>query len=190
MKQRTLKIGDRVIYCYEDGSVEFLSSAKSHAKHPLVRTFGSKHGNGYRHIRLKLNGKKQYLDVHRLIATAFCPNPGSLPQVDHINRNRADNQPSNLRWVNCKTNLDNQASVDRSIAKYGVRKCENKKKYNELYNKCYRTYHVCLYAKQPNGKNTQYCFSSASDPAYITLKPLSMIERYHKYKELKQSKQY
>lgn len=44
--------------------------------------------------------------VHRLLATAFIPNPHDLPQIDHINGNRADNRIENLRWVTQQQNMD------------------------------------------------------------------------------------
>lgn len=37
--------------------------------------------------------------VHRLIALAFIPNPDNLETVDHVNENKKDNRPENLRWM-------------------------------------------------------------------------------------------
>ncbi len=42
--------------------------------------------------------------VHRLVATAFCPNPKRRPVVNHINRDRHDNRACNLEWVTYKEN--------------------------------------------------------------------------------------
>ena len=36
--------------------------------------------------------------VHRLVAQTFIPNPDNLPEVDHINNNRSDNNYTNLRY--------------------------------------------------------------------------------------------
>lgn len=41
----------------------------------------------------------KFKKVHVLIAFAFIANPENKPTVDHINRNRSDNNISNLRWA-------------------------------------------------------------------------------------------
>ena len=42
--------------------------------------------------------------VHRLIATLFCDNPDGKKYVDHIDGDRSNNAPSNLRWVTAREN--------------------------------------------------------------------------------------
>lgn len=70
-------------------------------------------GSGYFLVGLYQNGKKKDISVHRLVATAFIPNPDNLPEVDHINRNRHDNSVENLRWVDRQTNVDNTDCAKR-----------------------------------------------------------------------------
>ena len=45
--------------------------------------------------------------IHRLVAEAFVPNPLGLRDVDHIDGNRTNNNPTNLRWVTHKENCNN-----------------------------------------------------------------------------------
>lgn len=59
------------------------------------------HTTGYLRVALG-RGMQRY--VHRLVASAFHPNPGGLPQVDHIDGDRKNNAASNLRWVSVRDN--------------------------------------------------------------------------------------
>lgn len=66
-----------------------------------------KHGikeNGYLHVCLCKNGKAKHYHVHRLVASAFIPNPEGKPQVNHINGKPSDNRVANLEWVTMKEN--------------------------------------------------------------------------------------
>ena len=45
--------------------------------------------------------------VHRLLGICFIPNPDNLPIIDHIDRNKLNNDLSNLRWVSVQENNKN-----------------------------------------------------------------------------------
>ena len=60
---------------------------------------------GYIRIKLCKNGKKKTFKVHRLLATAFIPNPENKRCIDHINGVRDDNRLVNLRWVTYSENM-------------------------------------------------------------------------------------
>jgi len=65
--------------------------------------------------------------VHRLMAEAYIPNPKNLPCVDHIDRNRSNNNLINLRWASHEQNAANVGPSSRSSSKYkGVKWCEPK----------------------------------------------------------------
>lgn len=55
--------------------------------------------DGYLSCTLSLNGEKKKWRVHRLIATAFIPNPNNKPEINHINSIRNDNRVENLEWT-------------------------------------------------------------------------------------------
>lgn len=63
-------------------------------------------GHGYKTVALKIEGvrkwKKAY--IHRLVAMAYIPNPLGLPQVNHKDENKSNNDVSNLEWI---TRLEN-----------------------------------------------------------------------------------
>lgn len=105
MEKRTIQIDGNIIHCYSDGSVEW-NSTYGRGTH-LHRKFGNPRANRY--LQVKIGGKSY--KVHRLIALAFHPNPNNLPMVDHIDRNRQNNKPENLRWVTHKENIVNQSKT-------------------------------------------------------------------------------
>ena len=56
----------------------------------------------------------RYRSVHRLIAQTFVDNPAPyfFGIVDHINRDKGDARPCNLRWVNQAINMLNREAVN------------------------------------------------------------------------------
>jgi len=60
------------------------------------------HRLGYRRVWLK-DRKTPY--VHQLIALTFLPNPDNLPEVDHLDGNKANNHTDNLEWVSPSENM-------------------------------------------------------------------------------------
>lgn len=59
-------------------------------------------------VMLYGRGRPRRVLVHRVEMEAFTPNPLSLPEIDHINRNGQDNRLENLRWCNRKMNMANE----------------------------------------------------------------------------------
>lgn len=55
--------------------------------------------NGYVRLTLRKNGKYVSVDIHRLVAQTFLPNPDNKKTVNHINHIRNDNRLENLEWA-------------------------------------------------------------------------------------------
>ena len=78
---------------------------------------------GYLRVCLYKDKKKKNFKVHRLVAETFLPNPGSLPEVDHIDTNRKNNTQTNLRWASKSANTRNREVCRQATSKYnGVRR--------------------------------------------------------------------
>lgn len=60
---------------------------------------------GYATVGLCKDGKVYWKTVHRLVATAFIPNPYNLKTVNHLDYNKLNNQVSNLEWCSVKDNV-------------------------------------------------------------------------------------
>jgi hypothetical protein len=66
--------------------------------------------NGYIYVRIRDDsGRERQIGAHILVAHAYSPDPPN-EEVDHINRNRTDNRPDNLRWVTRLGNAQNQST--------------------------------------------------------------------------------
>lgn len=198
MEKKEIEYNGTLFTCFEDGSVEWEYLRKG-GYTKRSRTFGSKikkeYGNKYNFGYMRVHVNKKHIFVHRLIALAFVPNPNNFPFVDHINGDRSDNRPCNLRWADYFINAYNRLDGHRSKEIYGVRRCEDKKAYNKSYKQVNREkilaydrewYHkhkaMRLNAIKPSGtRTTMY---PKSKELYDILKPLSYRDRYAKWCEL------
>ena len=59
---------------------------------------------GYLRVAISQDGRTVRKSVHRLVALAFHKNPDALPEVNHINGNKADNRLENLEWTTTSGN--------------------------------------------------------------------------------------
>ena len=66
-------------------------------KHILSQSISN---NGYYRVHLCKNGKAKWYAVHRLVAETFMPNPLHLPEINHKDENKLNNEVSNLEWCN------------------------------------------------------------------------------------------
>ena len=61
---------------------------------------------GYLTVTLNCNGKSKTIKIHRLVAQAFLPNPDNLPQVNHKDEDKTNNNVDNLEWCTAKYNVN------------------------------------------------------------------------------------
>lgn len=80
----------------------------------------STNNKGYKLVCLCRKGKQKSLLVHRLVATAFIPNPDNLPCVNHKDQNKQNNNASNLEWCSYYENNVYGDRLTRSAAKRSI----------------------------------------------------------------------
>lgn len=61
---------------------------------------------GYLTVCLSKDGKRYPKYVHQLVAEAFIPNLNNLPQVNHIDEDKANNHVNNLEWCTREYNTN------------------------------------------------------------------------------------
>lgn len=61
--------------------------------------------NGYERVTLWKNGRGKHFSVHRLVASAFIPNPNNYSMVNHKDGNKLNNHVINLEWCDASQNM-------------------------------------------------------------------------------------
>lgn len=73
---------------------------------------------GYLYVTFSMNGKTVNRSVHRLVAKTFIPNPDNLPEVNHRDNDRTDNNVDNLEWCTPEYNIEYREKYGTSAKKY------------------------------------------------------------------------
>jgi len=79
---------------------------------PLTQNFCA----GYLHTGMRKGGKQIFRNVHRLVAIAFLPNPAELPQVNHKDEERSNNEVGNLEW--CTSRYNQEYSLAKEVGQF------------------------------------------------------------------------
>lgn len=107
--------------------------------------------NGYHRVSLSNDDiKHKHCSIHRLVADAYIPNPNNLPQVNHKDLNRGNNNVDNLEWCTPLYNLEHAGVINKaSIAKLHKVKCkETGEVFNSIREACnhYNLHHSNIVA--------------------------------------------
>lgn len=75
---------------------------------------------GYLKLPFYTTDKTSSFLVHRLVALAFIPNPNNLPQVNHIDCNKQNNNVENLEWCTDEENRIHKLANNLNVTKQGA----------------------------------------------------------------------
>lgn len=74
-------------------------------KDERILKFGTQTSGRYYYVNIPTTAGAKTLNVHRLVAKAFCDNPHNHKTVHHKNHNWRDNAAENLEWCSLRQNL-------------------------------------------------------------------------------------
>lgn len=88
---------------------------------------------GYARINLRKAKSREYKSyfIHRLVASHFLDNPNNLPEVNHKDSNRLNNNVLNLEWVSKQDNIKHSFIYGRASHK-GLRNPNSKLDENDI----------------------------------------------------------
>lgn len=86
---------------FEDGSINKVFDG---VETPANVCYSSRNKK-YAVVSYMEGGKQKHAYVHRLVATAFVPNPNNYPQVNHKDGDTRNNRAENLEWVTPSMNM-------------------------------------------------------------------------------------
>ena len=95
------------------GRVKSLGNNKTR-KEKILK--GGKDGSGYLYVPLYKERIRKNYKIHRLVASAFLPNPDNLPQVNHKDEDKSNNRVENLEYCNSQYN-NNYGTHNERMAK-------------------------------------------------------------------------
>lgn len=106
---KPIKDFEKLYLIYDDGKVWSIKRNKFISQEVM--------NTGYIRVSLYKNKKIYHKFVHRLVAEAFIPNPGSLPQVNHKDENKQNNCLDNLEWMSALENTNYGSGLKRRVKK-------------------------------------------------------------------------
>lgn len=111
--------------------------------------------SAYKAITLRNNPKQKTYLIHRLVAQHYIPNPNNYNVVDHIDRNKLNNNVSNLRW--CRS-VDNSHNTGKYITNTTGHKNISYRKSKKSWEYCFRYLGEAIFRRSFKNKIDAICY--------------------------------
>lgn len=92
---------------YQVSSLGRVKNAKGKVLQP------TDNGHGYKIVKLYRNSTRKNAYVHRIVAETFIPKTAQASEINHIDRNKANNAVQNLEWVTHSQNMLEMRGVEQ-----------------------------------------------------------------------------
>ena len=106
------------------GRVRSVERLVPHARHGLTKQQSKilrpAITDGYYKVALSMDRRLRSFRVHRLVAQAFIDNPSELPEVNHKDGDKLNNNASNLEWCTHAQNIQHAFDNGLSVALRGA----------------------------------------------------------------------
>ena len=87
---------------------------------------------GYYVVTLSKNNIRKKFLVHRIVASAFIDNPKNLPQINHKDGNKINNNIENLEWITPYDNIRHSIETHLKPNDKGVKNYHSKLSENDI----------------------------------------------------------
>lgn len=109
VEERIIKIKDVNYIVSSDGKVYSTNTCgPSYYHKEILQRLNS---DGYLQVTVGKTGSRSQYRVHRIVAEAFIPNPDNLPEVNHKDCDRTNNNVDNLEWCTHAENIVHSAGM-------------------------------------------------------------------------------
>uniref|UniRef100_A0A6C0IR59 HNH nuclease domain-containing protein n=1 Tax=viral metagenome TaxID=1070528 RepID=A0A6C0IR59_9ZZZZ len=152
---------------WENYSVSNLGKVKNNKTGRLLKQYIR---GGYSFVGLCQNHNSKTIPVHRLVSLAFIDNPENKKQVNHLDKNRSNNNISNLEWTTAFENCSHRSAnviqtTNQNIKVWRVDKDTDEKL--ELYNSLEEAGEWCVEnGLTKNPKTARVCIGCTTKNIY------------------------
>lgn len=113
--------------CYENYEISnFGNCRKKIDENNYIVIKGSIQNRGYRYFQLQRNGKRKNILFHHMVAKCFIGERPDKFVIDHIDRDKLNNNVNNLRYITHRENIINSVLYRDDVKEKNPRKRVNK----------------------------------------------------------------